>query len=123
MQSYSKYITHTLVITDACESGPSFYAAMRSGVTKRDCGNYQPTKFKSSQVFSSAGYELASDNSQFTKTFAKSLDYNTNSCIAIDNIVLQVQEAVGQNQKQIPKFGKIQGLEDEDGTFFFIKKQ
>ena len=121
MQSYSNYITHVLVVTDACESGPSFYAAMR-GANKRECGNYEPTKFKSSQVFSSAGYELAADNSQFTKTFAKSLNYNTNSCIPIDNIVNQVTEVIGQGSKQAPKFGKIQGLEDEDGTFFFMKK-
>jgi tetratricopeptide (TPR) repeat protein len=121
MQSYTAYVTHVLVVTDACESGPSFYAAMR-GTKKRECGDYAPTKFKSSQVFSSAGYELAADNSPFTKTFAKSLDYNTNSCIAIDNIVISVTESIGQGTKQSPKFGKIQGLEDEDGTFFFMKK-
>jgi len=121
MQSYTNYVTHVLVVTDACESGPSFYAAMR-GTKKRECGDYSPTKFKSSQVFSSAGYELAADNSPFTKTFAKSLDYNTNSCIAIDNIVISVTESLGQGTKQTPKFGKIAGLEDEDGTFFFMKK-
>lgn len=121
MQSYSTFITHVLVVSDACESGPSFYAAMR-GSKERDCGDYSSTKFKSSQVFSSAGYELAADNSPFTKTFARSLNYNTDNCIAIDNIVVKVTEAVRQNQKQSPKFGKINGLEDEDGTFFFIKK-
>lgn len=121
MQSYTKYVTHVLVVTDACESGPSFYAAMR-GAKKRECGDYAPTKFKSSQVFSSAGSELAADNSPFTKTFAKSLDYNTNSCIAIDNIVISVNESIGQGAKQAPRFGKIQGLDDEDGTFFFMKK-
>ena len=121
MQSYTNYVTHVLVVTDACESGPSFYAAMR-GAKKRECGDYTPTKFKSSQVFSSAGSELAADNSPFTKTFAKSLDYNTNSCIAIDNIVISVTESIGQGTKQSPKFGKIQGLDDEDGTFFFMKK-
>jgi tetratricopeptide (TPR) repeat protein len=122
MQSYSKFITHVLVITDACESGPTFYAAMRAGAKKRICGQYEATKFKSSQVFSSAGYELAQDNSEFTKLFAKSLNYNNDDCIAIDNIVIQVTEAVG-NEKQKPQFGKIQGLEDEDGTFFFMKKK
>jgi hypothetical protein len=110
-----------LVVTDACESGPSFYAAMR-GAKKRECGDYQATKFKSSQVFSSSGYELASENSPFTKTFARSLDYNTNSCIAIDNIVISVTETVGQASKSAPKFGKIPGLQDDDGTFFFMKK-
>ncbi|MCC7332445.1 MAG: tetratricopeptide repeat protein [Flavobacteriales bacterium] len=123
MQSYSKYITHTLVITDACESGPSFYQAMRSTPKEKNCNDWQATKFKSSQVFSSAGYELAVDNSQFTKTFAGTLAANPNSCIPIETIVNKVSSAVeksGASQK--PKFGKIAGLEDEDGTFFFIKK-
>lgn len=122
MQSYSSVITHTLVITDACESGPSFYQAMRSDITQRDCNDWKATKFKSSQVFSSAGYELASDNSQFTKTFANSLIHNPNSCIDIESIVLQVKKAVTKNKQQEPQFGKIDGMSDENGTFFFIRK-
>lgn len=123
MQSYSKYITHTLVITDACESGPSFYQAMRSTPKEKNCNDWQASKFKSSQVFSSAGYELAVDNSQFTKTFANTLVANPDACIPIETIVNKVSSAVtkeGGTQK--PKFGKIAGLEDEDGTFFFMKK-
>ncbi|MCK4855714.1 MAG: hypothetical protein KAT31_15655, partial [Bacteroidales bacterium] len=122
LQSYSNYITHTLVITDACESGPSFYQAMRSTPKERSCDDWQATKFKSSQVFSSAGYELAVDNSQFTRTFANSLANNPNACLAIENIVNKVTSAVDQNSQQKPKFGKIDGLEDEDGTFFFISR-
>jgi len=122
MQSYSKYITHTLVITDACESGPSFYQAMRSTPKAKSCNDWKATKFKSSQVFSSAGYELAVDNSQFTKTFANTLSSNPNNCIPIETIVTKVKNAVGKGGKQKPKFGKIAGLEDENGTFFFIKK-
>jgi tetratricopeptide (TPR) repeat protein len=122
MQSYSKFITHTLVITDACESGPSFYQAMRSTPKAKSCNDWKATKFKSSQVFSSAGYELATDNSQFTKTFANTLKSNPNSCIPIETIVIKVKNAVGKGGKQKPKFGKIAGLEDENGTFFFIKK-
>jgi hypothetical protein len=121
MQSYANYITHVLVVTDACESGPSFYAAMR-GAKERNCGDYASTKFKSSQVFSSAGAELAADNSPFTKTFARTLDYNSNDCIAIDNIVNKVTAAVSQGQKQSPKFRNITRLDEQDGTFFFIKK-
>jgi len=121
IQQYTSTTTHVLVITDACESGPSFYAAMR-GAKKTECGDFTPTRFKSSQVFSSAGNELAADNSPFTKTFAKSLDYNNKSCITIDDIVVSVTESIGQGTKQSPRFGKIQGLDDEDGTFFFMKK-
>jgi tetratricopeptide (TPR) repeat protein len=122
MQSYSTVVTHTLVVTDACESGPTFYSAMRSGLKIRDCGDWQATKFKSSQVFSSAGYELASDNSQFTKTFANSLKYNPNSCIPIESVVKKVTSAVARNKQQKPLFGKIDGMADENGTFFFIKR-
>ncbi|MEQ8624559.1 MAG: tetratricopeptide repeat protein [Vicingaceae bacterium] len=122
MHSYSNYVTHALVVTDACESGPSFYQAMRSTETEKRCDDWSATKFKSSQVFSSAGYELATDNSQFTKTFANSLSNNPNACIPIDKVVSKVTQAVAKNNSQRPKFGKISGLEDENGTFFFIKK-
>jgi len=122
LQSYSQFVTHTLVITDACESGPTFYQAMRSTPQERDCGNWEATKFKSSQVFSSAGYELAVDNSQFTRTFANALSNNPNACLPIENIVSKVTVAVAKSGTQKPQFGKIDGLADEGGTFFFIAK-
>jgi tetratricopeptide (TPR) repeat protein len=122
METYMNYLTHVLVITDACESGPSFYQAMRSGIKPRNCADWRATQFKSSQVFSSAGYELAVDDSQFTRTFVNALRGNPNTCISIEEIVSQVTKAVTQNNQQKPKFGKITGLKDEDGTFFFIKK-
>jgi tetratricopeptide (TPR) repeat protein len=122
LQSYSNIVTHVLVVTDACESGPTFYQAMREIPKERNCADWQATRLKSSQVFSSAGYELAVDNSQFTRTFANTLANNPNTCIPIESIVSKVTSAVTQNNQQKPKFGKISGLEDEDGTFFFISK-
>ena len=122
LQSYENLVNHTLLITDACESGPTFYQAMRGNMVERSCGDWEATKLKSYQVFTSAGYELAIDNSQFTKTFANMLANNPNSCIPIESIVLKVTQAVSQNNQQKPQFGKISGLADEDGTFFFINK-
>jgi len=122
MQSYPDFLSHTLVITDACESGPSFYQAMRSGIVDRDCNDWESTRFKSSQVFSSAGYELAVDDSQFTRTFANVLINNPSNCVPIENIVQKVTSAVVNSNQQKPQFGKIAGLEDENGTFFFIPK-
>jgi hypothetical protein len=122
LQSYSSYITHNLVITDACESGPTFYQAMRETPKERNCNDWEAVKFKSAQVFSSAGYELAVDNSQFTKTFANTLANNPNACLPIESIVNKVNVAVSQSNQQKPKFGKIVGLQDEDGTFFFMSK-
>ena len=122
MQSYAGKLVHTLVITDACESGATFLMAMRGGDDEKRCDNWELTKAKSSQVFTSAGYELASDNSQFTKTFVSCLNNNVEPCLAIEKIVRKVTAAVSQAGNQAPKFGKIKDLEDEGGTFFFIKK-
>ena len=122
LQGYSDEITHTLVVTDACESGPSFYQAMRSIHKKRDCSNWKDTRAKSAQVFSSAGNELAVDQSQFTESFANTLVNNPNACLPIEDIVSKVTLSVTKAGRQQPKFGKIEGLEDEGGTFFFISK-
>lgn len=122
MQSYSNTIRHTLVITDACESGPSFYQALRSGLQIRSCNDPGASLMKSAQVFSSAGYELAIDNSQFTRTFANILMNSQDACVPIESIVQKVTTVVESGNQQKPQFGKIAGLEDEDGTFFFITK-
>ncbi len=122
MQSYAGKLVHTLVITDACESGATFLMAMRGGDDEKRCDNFELTKAKSSQVFTSAGYELASDNSQFTKTFVNTLNNNVEPCLPIEKIVKKVTVAVSQAGNQAPKFGKIKDLEDEGGTYFFIKK-
>jgi len=122
MEPYVNILTHTLVVTDACESGPSFYAQMRSVGPIKSCDDWEATQFKSSQVFMSAQRELASDDSQFTRTFANTLSSNPKHCIPIEEIVSAVSLAVRNNNQQTPKFGKIQGMADEDGTFFFISK-
>jgi hypothetical protein len=122
METYLSYLTHTLVVTDACESGPTFYQAMRRPPKRRRCDSWEDTQFKSSQVFYSAGRELALDESQFTRTFANALTSNPNACLPIDDIVDKVTTAVSSNTRQTARFGTIAGLRDENGTFFFIAK-
>jgi hypothetical protein len=122
LQSYTDIVVHTLVVTDACESGPGFYTAMRATNDVPKCDNTVVSGAKSAQVFSSAGYELAVDNSKFTATFANTLMNNKNACIPIEAIVQSVTSAVATENGQKPKFGKIQGLDDMNGTFFFIAK-
>ncbi len=124
MESYPSILDHTLLITDACESGPSFYQAMRAELNaNKSCNDPALVKLKSYQVFSSAGYELAVDKSKFTQTFANVLGNNTDACLPIEKIVNTVTDAVVIDNQQKPQFGKIKGLADENGTFFFIKKQ
>ncbi len=122
LQGYGDVVVHTLVVSDACESGPGFYTAMRSMGEAPTCDNTLVAGAKSAQVFSSAVYELAADNSKFTSTFANTLMNNRNACIPIETIVKSVTAAVSTDEGQKPKFGKIQGLEDMNGTFFFIAK-
>ncbi len=122
LQGYTDVVVHTLVISDACESGPGFYSASRSANEAPTCDNAQVAGAKSAQVFSSAGYELAVDNSKFAATFANTLMNNKNACIPIETIVRSVTAAVTTDKGQKPKFGRIQGLEDMLGTFFFITK-
>lgn len=122
LQGYSDVVVHTLVVSDACESGPGFYTAMRSAGDAPTCDNSLVAGAKSAQVFTSANQELASDNSLFTATFANTLLNNRNACIPIETIVKRVTEAVASDKGQKPKFGTIVGLEDMNGTFFFIAK-
>jgi tetratricopeptide (TPR) repeat protein len=123
LQGYSGVVVHTLVVSDACESGPGFYSASRYLGLAPSCDNTQVAGAKSAQVFSSTGNanELAADNSKFTATFASALLNNRNACIPIEKIVQTVTAAV-TDKKQTPKFGRIQGLDDMLGTFFFISK-
>jgi tetratricopeptide (TPR) repeat protein len=122
LMGYENDIVHTLIISDACESGPGFYAAMRAGYDEPTCDNKLVAGAKSAQVFSSAGYQLASDKSKFAATFANTLMSNRNACIPIQTIVKKVTEVVKTENGPTPKFGVIQGLNDMKGTFFFIAK-
>lgn len=123
LEPYANVLTHTLVVTDACESGASFYTAMRSDLTIKSCSDWMATQNKSAQVFMSAEYELASDDSEFTRTFARTLERNPGACIPIEEIFLNVEVALENAGKQAPKLGQITGLgHNENATFFFIAK-
>jgi tetratricopeptide (TPR) repeat protein len=122
IKPYMKNVTHSLIVTDACETGPSFYMAMRAITADRNCDDTKSTKFKSSQIFTSSGYDGQDSDSQFTKTFANALMFDSNICVPIERIVRQVTSEVTKSSNKRPKFGKIAGFEDENGTFIFIKK-
>jgi tetratricopeptide (TPR) repeat protein len=117
-----KKVKHTLVVSDACETGPAFYLAMRDINVTRNCGEWESTKLKSAQVISSTTLDLNDDKSVFTKSFVDALKGVNENCISIEKISEKVSATAKQNQKPKPKLGNIQGLQDENGTFFFIKK-
>jgi hypothetical protein len=115
-------VSHTLVVSDACETGPAFYLAMRDTDKPRNCGDWESTKLKSAQVFSSTTLDLNDDKSVFTKTFANVLKGTSDRCISIDRISEEVAASAKLAKKPKPKLGNISGLLDENGSFFFIRK-
>ena len=123
LSTYSEHLKHTLVVTDACEAGPTFYQAMRSIPQSRNCDEITVTKYSSSQTIISSGYEFLPEPSVFTRTFAALLNHNINPCLPIENVVNQLIISAARNNKPLPRFGKITGMPDEGGTFFFIKKE
>ena len=121
-QSYQDRVTHILLVTDACEAGPSFMYAYRGAVSS--CDQEETTRYKTAQAVSSAGFELASDNSKFAKTFSGALNNNKNSCISINEIFEEIERGFGKENPQKPQFGAITPPVEHDkrSTFYFIKK-
>ena len=58
MEPYLVYLTHTLVVTDACESGPSFYQAMRSDLKREAATTGRPLSSNRQQAFHQQGMSL-----------------------------------------------------------------
>lgn len=121
LQSYTEQLTHLLVVTDACESGPAFVEVSKVKPVAASCSDTTILNQKSAQVLSSAGYELASDNSQFTRVFSGVLNNNSSECVPIETIAAKVGGAVESTGNQSPKFGKIAGLDHQNGSFFFFR--
>lgn len=116
-------LTHLLVVSDACSTGTAFSVAMRSPFEEVNCSHTQLlTSKKSAQVISSSGSGSASDNSLFAQSFSNSLLNNENDCLSIDEIAKKVTIIMQANTYQNPEFGRISGLEDQSGTFFFIAR-
>jgi len=123
MEVYSDDLTHLLIVSDACESGPTFYEVMRSVNTNRSCSIEKDIKADSKQVFTSAdSYELAYDNSHFMEAFFDVLNTNQNDCVPIEEVATEVKSVLKSRGLHTPQFGIIPGYKDSNGTFFFIRK-
>ncbi|MCH8331711.1 MAG: caspase family protein, partial [Bacteroidetes bacterium] len=117
-------LKHILVISDACESGPGFLRAMRDAAAAPMplCDKDAVIPPGSVQVFTSSGYQLASDASVFTQKFAEQLNMNPSSCISINQIAEKVIPVIKNTNSIEPKFGPIKGLDDEGGQFIFYRR-
>jgi tetratricopeptide (TPR) repeat protein len=123
LEVYTDELTHLLIVSDACESGPTFYEVMRSINNNRSCSIDKDIKAKSNQVLTSANsYELAYDNSHFMEAFYNILNNNQNDCVPIEEVATEVKSVLKSRGLHTPQFGIIPGFKDSNGTFFFIRK-
>lgn len=121
MQLYTNRVRHTLIVSNACISGPTFHQPMDLYLEMKKCTDYTALKNRSAQLFFAERSTVESNKSVFTETFANTLIYNTEQCISMEAIVSKVTETlVNANQKK-PQFAKIADFSDEKGTFFFFK--
>ncbi len=121
LYSYTS-LNHLLVVSDACEIGQNFCLALRGPLDGAACSNTQLALKKSSQVLTSSGSGYAYDNSLFTRAFANTLLNNDDDCVTIDDIAKRISIILQNSSLQTPEFGRIKGLEDELGSFFFITR-
>jgi len=121
LYSYSS-LTHFLLVSDACEAGGSFTTAMRGDNSLASCDDATLINQKSALVLTSSNMEAAMDNSLFTQTFVNSLLNNPADCLPIDAIAERISIVMYKHSAQKPTFGRISGLEDKAGTFFFMRK-
>lgn len=122
MQSYSRELSHTLVVTDACDAGPSFADVTRSDLEIKRCEDWEATQLRSSQVLSASGYELASGNSPLSSNFVDLLQQSQDACIPVEALVLKMREQ-NTGPGSVPKLGIISGFGHENGTFFFVRNE
>jgi tetratricopeptide (TPR) repeat protein len=121
LYSYTS-LSHILIVSDACETGPGFCIALRGPIESVGCTKTQLAQKKSAQVFTSSGEGYAYDNSLFTRSFANALLNNEDDCVSIEDIANRVSLIVQTSSVQKPEFGRISGIPDELGTFIFITR-
>jgi tetratricopeptide (TPR) repeat protein len=123
LNSYGKLLRNILIVSDACESGPSFSLSDES-IIDFDCNMIKSSVHNSSAfVFSSTTNEKASDNSVFCETFADLLNTNEDPCVAMSAIVKSVSSVVEKRQSQRCKYGKIKDMSNNNGSFYFIRRE
>ena len=111
---------HTLLVADACFSG-SLFASSTRGYTD------QVEKYKSRWGLASGRLEVVSDgsagtNSPFAQSFITFLQNNSESKVAVSDLVQYVKKKVTEANNQTPVGNPLKGVGDEGGEFVFYKR-
>ena len=121
LQTYTG-IRHSLVLSDACDMGTGFYETVANETTPAVCETLPVETPRSFHVIASMRKELNATSSLFPTAFANALNTNKQPCISAEMLDQKMNAVLKINKTALPVFGKIKGLNDENGHFFFIRK-
>ncbi len=124
LQGYTNYLTHILVITNVCNLGSQFYQLNeKQNSTFPDCNDSEKTTNKSAQVLGLSTEDKSPDGMLFSQAFSKVLEENKNRCLSIEEVQSEISKILKSDLNENVVLGDILGLENENGTFFFISKK
>ncbi|MEL7120204.1 MAG: caspase family protein [Bacteroidota bacterium] len=110
---------HTVVIADSCYSGAMFRDTRSKNYVPKDY--YFPSRF----LLTAGRNEVVSDggkNSPFAEALLTYLKRSSDPQFNMVSISNHVKAAVMNNTQQTPSFGVIHGAGDQQGSFYFRKK-
>ena len=110
---------HTLLIADACFSGGIFKtrAAFNNAATVEKLYKEQSRK-----AITSGALEEVPDKSVFVQYLIKRLHEYNKKYLPAEELYTSLRDPVMNNSNTMPKYGTIQGVNDEGGDFIFIRK-
>lgn len=117
---------HTLLITDSCFSG-SLIRKSRGGIV--DSGFYRELSEKRSrQIITSGGLEPVSDSgdgnhSVFAGSLLNILSESRETPLSASELAIELRKSLkNTGARQTPEYGRLYTADDENGEFFFIRR-
>lgn len=114
-------LKHILLASDAADVGPIFSSIVQEKSIP-SCDKLEIIQAKSAQVLTVTQKEMVAENKLFNQSFSNILNNNTATCMSIETLSEKINTMLTQNKKANAKLGRIKGVTDEKGSFFFFKK-
>ena len=123
LYSYVSQVRHLLIICGGSNPGLSFYRPAERDSLTAGCEDAGLTANRSAQILTTTGEPSVTDNSFFNTSVTGVLVGNTDNCMPVERIVPYVGNKLKQSDHLQPVLGIIEGLSDEKGSFFFVRKK
>ena len=120
---------HVFLVADACYSGSLFATrGVRRPVQFDNRYFVENNRRMSRQALTSGGIEEVLDDGRnghsiFAYHFLRELELNREPYLPASRLASRVEEMVVRNAAQEPRYDHLRNTQDEDGEFFFIRRQ